>query len=86
MIGVPGGPPPRGLDLPDAQRNTGVAYAANAEYQRERPVHVNLHLHQALIGDAGDAAYTTSEVFYGGDMPWVEASRTMAALWGRPIS
>ena len=63
-----GGEPPWGHDRTDA--NLGVAYAANAVYNASGQ-YTTSNFTVALIGDAGDAAYTTSEVFYGGDMPWV---------------
>ncbi len=64
----PGGNPLSGTTAPSA--NLGVAYAANAVYNASGQ-YTTSNFTVALIGDAGDAAYTTSEVFYGGDMPWV---------------
>ncbi len=67
----PGGNPTSATSTnPAPNGNDAVAYAANAAFNSSGQ-YTTSDFTVALIGDAGDAAYTTSEVFYGGDMPWV---------------
>ncbi len=72
VITFPGGTPTTATSTsPAPNGNIGVAYAANAVFNSSSYYTSNSAFTQYLIGSAGDAAYTTSEVFYGGDMPWV---------------
>ena len=71
VINFPGGIPTTATSTsPAPNGNNAVAYAANAVFNSSGQ-YATSNFTVALIGDAGDAAYTTSEVFYGGDMPWV---------------
>ena len=72
VINFPGGTPTTASSTSPAPSGTNAAaYAANAEFNSSGQYTSGSSFTQALIGTAGDAAYTTSEVFYGGDMPWV---------------
>ncbi len=71
VIDFPGGVPTTATSTsPAPNGNNAVAYAANAVFNSGGQ-YTTSNFTVALIGDAGDAPYTTSEVFYGGDMPWV---------------
>ncbi len=62
----PGGNPTQG----SPNGNLGVAWVANAVYNASG-LYTTSDFTAVLIGHAGDAPYVISEVFYGGDLPWV---------------
>ena len=67
----PGGDPTADNSEAPPKRHHRRRVCGQRGVQLKRPVPSNSDFTGALIGHSGDAAYSTSEVFYGGDMPWV---------------